>query len=668
MRADALGMFWEDTPRVRGKSERIVGPLPSWPDTGWRPPTEFPSLAGCKRIAIDTETKDIELRDRGPGVRSGGHIVGVSVGTEDGRRWYFPMRHEVEKEFNLDPTKVLAWLHHETKDRTDWEVCGANLLYDLDYLAEAGVRIRGRFRDVQIAEPLIDENRRSYSLDSISKEYLDEGKVSDDMYRWIKKAYNPPDAYARQEIYRTPPSLVGPYAEGDVDLPLRILDHQEVKLSEEGLGELFSVESRLTPLLLEMRRTGVRVDLAAADRLDRELSFKIAEAQKQLNTLAGFQVNTDAGMHLKRLFDKLGVSYPYTAPSRNFPKGQPSFTKAWLSQMAGREPACTLISEIRTLTKMQNTFVRGYIQKFTINGRIHCSFHQLKGDENGTVSGRFSSSDPNLQNIPTRDPYWGPLIRALFIPEEGERWNRHDWSQIEFRFLCHYGMGAGAEEAREMYRTDPTTDFHVWVAELCEIDRKPAKNMNFGLVYGMGEALLAYNLGISIEQARQQVFNPYHERLPFIKNTYNTASSTAQHRGYVKTIMGRRSRFELWQPSYGEKDDVGLPLHIARARYETKALKRAYTHKALNRVLQGSAGDTMKKAMVDVYESGLCDVIGVPMLTVHDELANSADESPAHQEALRELKHIMEHCVKLSVPLVAEREVGPSWGQLEAVK
>jgi DNA polymerase I-like protein with 3'-5' exonuclease and polymerase domains len=616
-------------------------------------------------IAVDVETYDPDLLTKGPGPRRDGKMVGLCIGTDDGRSWYFPFGHEVEPHLNLDRDAVLHWAKDELC-RANQPKVGANLSYDLDYLLAADIDVAGSLYDVQIAAPLLDENRRSYSLDSLSQDYLGEGKVKGALQEWVGRAYQ--DGNYRKHVWHTSPRLVGPYGEGDADLPIRLMKKFVPMLREQGLMDLFSIESRLIMPLLKMRQRGVRVDLVAAQLMDDELSERIELAQEMLNAAAGGPIDVDVNADLKRLFDREGVEYPLTE------KGNPSFGKEWL--MYHPHPACKLIIEVRKLLKYRDTFVRGYIFGMQINGRIHGQFHQLKGDENGTVSGRLSSSLPNLQNIPARDPEWGPRIRALFIPEGGEEWVRHDWSQIEYRFLAHYAQGKGADIIRDRYGADPETDYHEMTLDLVapaagwdistpplrKQRRKPVKNINFGLAYGMGENKLAADLGLD-HAAAADLFSAYHSAVPFVKHTYNLASNRAKDAGFIKTILGRRARFELWQDAR-KWNSVGVARDEALTRYGPDIV-RAYTHKALNRLLQGSAADMMKVAMVKIHESGVPSVLGCPLLTVHDELDHSAPTSAAGREAVAEVKHIMETCLPLKVPVIADEESGPNWGQVK---
>lgn len=655
MRADSIGFFWQDLPQETRGRAAYTRPVPPIPATGWMPPGEFPRLEAAKVLAIDCETKDPNLMEAGPGsIRRDGHIVGMSVGTEDGARWYFPMRHEVGGG-NMDAEQVLRWARDELTRPGQTKV-GANLMYDAEWLASEGVDITNgdpKFIDVQWQEALLDENAKSYSLETLGQKYLGEGKQSNALYEWCAQAYGgQPNGKQRANIYRAPASLVGPYAESDCDLPLRIARMQQARLESEELCGVADLENALIPMLLAMRRRGVRVDVDAGNALSDRLGAELAALQSEHG------VDMWSAKQIAARCDALGLSYPLTE------KGSPSFTAAWLKLQ--EHPFLAALNKMRGIDKLRGTFIEGHALGHLVNGRVHAQFHPLRGDNNGTVSGRFSSSLPNLQNIPSRDDTLAPLIRGLFLPDEGERWVRFDWSQIEFRLLVHYARGGGAEKARSMYRDDPTTDFHRMVSELTGIERKPAKNINFGLVYGMGVKTMAANLGRSVEATRA-LFEQYHSSLPFVKSTFDAASRIATTRGYIKTILNRRRRFELWEPRSWDEKDVACTKNVAMQKWGG-AIRRAYLHKALNSVLQGGAADIMKKAMVDIWKSGVCKVLGAPLLTVHDELDWSALKTPEAEEALRESHHIMEHCVKLRVPLRAEREEGPNWGNLKEVK
>ena len=429
-------------------------------------------------------------------------------------------------------------------------------------------------------------------------------------------------------------------------------------------------------LLVAERRIGGTGDLGARDGVDEFEQFAeqlrrigaevmaLAECLERARTVAGEQQRHQRAHHaaarLARALDRVGVVYPRTD------KGAPSFTKATLANI--KHPLVEHLLEVRRLAKMRNTFIKSYIIDSNVNGRLHGQFHPLRSDDGGTRSGRLSSSDPNLQNLPIRDDELGPLVREIFVPEDGESWARYDYSQIEYRFLVHYAVGKGAEEARARYRNDPNTDYHDMTIELIDrltgthLDRKPAKNINFGLIYGMGEPKLAADLGLDRAQAKK-LFGAYHQGVPFARETMRHAIAEAERTGMVRTILNRASYFELYEPNQRGRrssDVIALPYERAVARYGDD-VKLAFTHKALNRRLQGSAADLMKLAMVKCQAAGLFDVLK-PRLTVHDELDFSVPATLEAEEALREVGHMMENCYQLTVPLIASLERGPDWG------
>lgn len=667
MRFDSIGMFWQDTPVGRSRKD-IVRPMPPIPETGWRPPTDFPNLRFANVISVDTETYEPDF-DHGPGwARGKGHIVGVSIAVPE-KSWYFPIRHEVQTELNMDPEAVLAWLKDTLS--TNIPKVGANLIYDIGWLAEEGVDVRGELYDAQYAEALLHESE-TVALDDLGARYLGIQKETSTLYSWCNDFYGGGVKDQRKNIYRAPPSLVGPYAERDAELPLRVLELQYPKLVREQLIDVFDMERKLIPLMIKMRQTGVRVDLQRAQEVHAALREKQALKKKQLKELVGKEINVNAADSIKYAFDKFGIAYPLTAKSK-----KASFKKEFLATV--EHPIADIIQEIRKFDKICGTFIESYILGANVNGRIHCQFHQLRGEGDGTRSGRFSSSDPNLQNIPSRDEEIAPLVRSMFIPDEGHPyWRKYDYSQIEYRKLIHYAVGPGAEEARRQYIENPATDYHEWTLDLVapkanwdistkekrKHRRKPVKNINFGLIFGMGIAKLTRSLGLTDKEGRA-LFDAYHEGVPFAKPTMDFCSDYVRENGYITTILGRRSRFDTWVPDERSKDrPPALPLHLAQKVYGWK-LQRAHLHKALNRRLQGSAADLMKKAMLMCWEQGVFAETGIPKLTVHDELDFS--DPGGKDEAFAEMRRVMETAIKIRIPIIAEGDIGPNWGQLRPI-
>lgn len=642
MRGDAIGLWWEDIPEQLTRGFTGVRPLPSIPATEWTLPTEYPSLEGQGMISIDVETCDPDLRLYGSGANRGGYICGVGIGTEAGFRRYYPVRHASGE--NLPKDKVYPWLRRELKRPVP--KVGANLLYDLSYFDAEDIEMTGPYYDVQIAEPLLDETKLSYSLQNIAQDWLGEGKQQNAMLKWMLRAFGDV-RNIKGNIHRAPATVVGPYAESDVDLPLRIFALQRVELENRGLWDLFMLESRLIPLLLAMWKRGVRVDLDKAQHTYDILAVRQTETIAEIKRLTGIEPDIWAADSLAKIFNQVGVEYPLTEKT-----GKPSFRKDWLNNCT--HPAGRLIVEARRLDKFKGTFIRGYILEGHNNGRIHTSFHQLRSDDGGTVSGRFSSSNPNLQNIPIRDPELGPLTRSIFLPEMDRWWLKYDWSQIEFRLAIHHAARLklyGADVVVNQYHTDPTTDYHAIVAALTGLPRAQAKSINFGIIYGLGIASLANQLGITVEEAKK-IYGEYLRRVPFVGKLRQMAMDAASKFGFITTLSGRMRHFNMW-----ERNGEFFPHRVPGAQ-------RAFTHKALNARLQGDAADIMKTAMVQAWEAGVFaeDMLAAPHLTVHDELDMSDPLTPRSLQAGAELRHIMETCVELLVPMKVDKSSGINWG------
>ena len=486
----------------------------------------FPSLAGQGAIAIDCETFDPDLKTLGPGPHRDGFIAGIAVGTEAGYRNYYPIAHETGP--NLQKDVVLSWLSRELQ--SDVPKIGANLIYDLLFLEAAGVKVNGPFYDVQIAEPLLDENRPTYSLSSLAEKYLGEAKAEQTLGDWMVEHFGQKD---KGNIWRVPPDIVAPYAAGDVDLPLRIFARQQIELKKRGrLWELFLMESKLIPMLLAMRQRGVRVDLEKAEQLYQKLTEQQAEAVAAIKHQSGIEIAPWNACSLAKVFDHLGLQYPRTEKIK-----APSFTKAWLEHH--QHPVTDLIRRVRHLDKLRETFIKGILEKH-VDGRIFTQFNQLRSDSNGTVSGRLSSSRPNLQQIPVRSVE-GKLIRSIFIPEEGQRWFKNDWSQIEYRLIVNDAASLklpGAQAVVDKYNSDQNADFHQIVADMTGLDRYAAKTVNFGLAYGEGVAKLCASLGLSKENS-ETLLSEYHRRAPFIKHLANGWMSIVARTGQIETLLGR---------------------------------------------------------------------------------------------------------------------------------
>lgn len=674
-------MFFEEEDLGGIKRKAALRVPPAVPDTGWRPPTSFPNLSSAVVIAVDTETRELDF-DHGPGWGRGkGHIVGFSLAAVDrfGNRgkWYFPVRHEFEPEYNLDPATCFAWLKTVLETPSIPKV-GANLLYDVGWLTTENIFVQGELHDVQFAEALLHEDGE-VNLEWLGTKYLGEGKETDLLYKWLADAYGGnASSEQRENIWRSPARLAGPYAEQDADLPLRVLEKQWPLLVEQGIAEVYRMECDSIPLLTQMRLTGVNIDMGAAEQLYGELAVDINNLNEQLYQVTGIRANVNSGADLAKVFDKVGIPYPHTAV------GNPSFTKVFLNSV--EHPVAQLIRDIREHDKIRSTFIRSYILEANVNGRVHCQFHPLRGDRGGTKTGRFSSDKPNLQNIPVRT-LLGKRIRKLFIPDYGHiAWEKNDYSQIEYRMLAHYAVGPGSEEMRAAYLANPRTDYHdLTHLRLCPYMgwnpddkavmkqfRRPIKNINFGLVYGMGKkklvrSVMEYFKGTLTEQQGNALYKAYHEANPYVQATMDAAAGEVIANGYITTIQNRRARFNLWEPRHVDYDNRAKPLRFDLAiRAYGPDIIRAETHKGINYKLQGSAAEMIKKGMVRCHKEGVFDFIGVPKLQVHDELDMSvADDAPATKEAYRYMRHVLETAIPLRVPVLVDHGRGANWGAID---
>jgi len=611
------------------------------PESNWSIPEIFPKFNDNERIAIDLETYDPHLLTSGPGwATNRGHMVGVGVATKDWKG-YFPIRHEGGG--NLDEAVVLRWLQN-TLSATNREVIFHNALYDVGWLRREGVDVKGKILDTMFAAPIVDENRYSYSLDSLGQTYCgekkDESLLQDAALAW---GINP-----KAEMYKLHSKYVGPYGEQDAALTLKLYEKLKLELREQNLEPIYEMECKLIPLLLEMRWRGVRVDEQKAEEVSKNLSLQEQKLHIEIKRKYGEDVNLWANASLQKIFDKNNLPYPRTE------KGMPSFQRQWLESHEHELPQ--MIVRARKLNKARTTFIDKMISEHAVDGRIHAEAHPLRSDAGGTVSGRFSYSNPNLQQVPARDPELGTMIRSLFIPEEKCQWGLFDYSQQEPRLTVHYAnkMGLiGAKDAVTAYR-DKNADFHQIVADMANIPRKQAKNINLGLSYGMGKQKLIKELGLGDTEA-QALLTKYHEKVPFIRGLQDQCARVALDRGYIKTLAGRRCHFDLWEHKYD--DSMPLPLEEARDKYGD-VLKRSYTYKALNRLIQGSAADMTKLAMLGLWEEGI-----VPHVQVHDEVDISIED----EEQAAKVSRIMENCVELAVPLVVDTELGASWGETEEI-
>ena len=607
------------------------------PETEWVPPLSLPDLKEYSEIAIDLETRDPNLMTMGSGaIRGDGEIVGIAVAVE-GWSGYFPIAHEAGG--NMDRGLVLDWF--EEVLHTDATKIFHNAMYDVSWIRSLGFQIRGGIIDTMIAASLVNENRFSFTLDSISKEYIGMGKNEKTLAEAAKAwGVNP-----KADMWRLPAPLVGEYAERDAEVTLKLWQAMKHEITQQDLWDIFNLETNLFPCLVDMKFKGVRVDIDKAEILKKDLNSQEKIIHQKIEKLSGFPIEIYAATSIAKAFDKLKIPYDRTD------KGAPSFTKNFLATHPAELPK--LISEAREMNKASSTFI-DTILKHEHNGRIHSDINQIRSDDGGTVTGRFSYSNPNLQQIPARHKVIGPAIRSLFIPEEGCTWGCFDYSQQEPRIVVHFSSLLkleGSDMIVDQYNNGEA-DFHQMIADMAGIERKQAKTINLGLMYGMGKNKLMAELGL-LKEAAEDLIKTYHHKAPFVKMLSEEVTRRAEDSGKIRTIGGRLCHFDLWESrTFG----VNKPLPLDDAlREHGPGIKRAFTYKALNKLIQGSAADMTKKAMLALYEAG-----EIPHIQIHDEL----DISVHSREQAEKIINIMEDAVQLEVPNKVDFEEGDSWGSI----
>ena len=612
--------------------------------TEWDCPESFPDLSDAKYIAIDLETKDPDLKSKGSGAIQGhGEIVGFAVAV-DGWSGYYPIAHEGGG--NMDRRIVLEWFK---------KVCATNAvkifhnaMYDVCWIRAYGIPINGHIIDTMVMASLIDENRIWYTLNSISYDYLRE--VKDE--KALQQAAESWGIDPKKELYKLPAMYVGNYAEKDAELTLELFKVLSREISKQNLTNIFDLETQLFPCLIDMKFKGVCVDVERAHKLKKELSQQEELLLEEVKKQTGIDVQIWASRSIAKVFDNLSLSYARTEKTNS-----PSFTKNFLS--THQHPIVKNIAKAREINKAHTTFI-DTILKHQYRGRIHADINPIRSDQGGTVTGRFSYSNPNLQQIPARNKDLGPMIRSLFIPEKDHKWGCFDYSQQEPRLVVHYAATTepicfdnSVSNIVEKFK-DNSVDFHQTVADMANISRTQAKTINLGLFYGMGKAKLQAELGLNTKDEAENLFNQYHQNVPFVRDLMNYTSKTAQPSGSIGTLLGRRCRFNKWEPA---QFGMHKPMDYEEAdrTYGRGRIRRAFTYKALNKLIQGSAADMTKKAIVDLYNEGV-----IPHIQIHDEL----DISVESDDAANKIIEIMENAVSLKVPNKVDYESGKTWGDI----
>src|SRR5215467_9058981 len=607
----------------------------------------LPNYQSAAAIIVDCETSDPNLQKRGAGwATRDGFLLGVAVGIlgVPASTRYFALRHEVGANEDYDQVMRLV------KDigRLPVPKIGFNIGYDIGWLhVDPLAEFRGPYVDVMHAAALIDERRPSYSLENVGRWLVGRGKAEHELEQFAKAH----GLDAKKDLAKMPAELVGEYACADVRLTADCYSKLIPQIKEQNLTEIYKLENELIWVFYQMRKEGIRIDEEKLNSLINEYQEIEKSCISAIKLKWGVDVATWAARSVEKLCDKLGINFPRT------PKGNPSFTGDWLEEH--EHEALRLVAQARRYSKASSTFLEG-LKTFVSRGKIHAEFHQLKSDDGGTVTGRISVSHPGLQQMPSRDPQMAKAIRGLFIAGHPKRKiGSADYSQQEPRLQLHYAHMLklkGAEEAVRLFQGDPRTDYHQMTADITGIPRKDAKIINLGLAYGMGVKKLAASLGIAFEAAQEKL-NAYYQRLPWLKELQINCSIKAAERGWIRTLLGRRCRYNQWEPVNKDLFQTGqypIQLEEAQVQWPGVPLKRAFTYRGMNGLIQGSAGDQTKKAMRDLYYEHKA----LPLLQMHDELMFEVSN-------LNELNRhavVMKETVKLAVPVVVDTVVGKNWG------
>jgi DNA polymerase I-like protein with 3'-5' exonuclease and polymerase domains len=609
----------------------------------WLHPTEFPSMKGRKVVAVDLETWDSELKTMGPGwPKKLGMVVGISI--SDGNfTAYYPIAHEGGG--NMDRSAVIKYIRDICEDDSIQKVFH-NAQYDVGWLSTIDIEVKGYIHDTMIGCALLNENRYAYTLNAMCGEYLGEWKNE----KVLKEKAAELGLDPKADMYRMPAEFVGEYAEADALLTYKLHERLMIEIEKDSLEGVYDMECRLIRVIFNMTKRGIRIDMPRAMALKEKLRNKEKKYLKRMKDLTGGEVQLWSARSVANAFDRVNLEYPHTL------LGHPSFTQTFLETHKHELPR--MVTKARVLNKLQGTFIDG-ISKYIHNGRLHAHVNQIRGDDAGsgvpagTVTGRFSMYAPNLQQMPIRSEF-GSEVRKIFLPEEGEYWISADYSQQEPRLLTHFAIlnkNEGAEDVRQAFIKG--LDFHQQTADMANIPRRLAKTIGLGVMYGMGYKKMAVDLDITPMEAKAML-KEFRIKVPFMQGMLEAVMNRANQVGTIRTLLGRKCRFDLYEPNWYEPNKFHKAMPLKQAEAEYGNVKRAGTYKALNRLIQGSAADQTKKAMVDVYEK-----LGItPLLQMHDEL-NCSVKSDIEGE---DVKNIMENCIKLEVPSKVEYKVKDNWG------
>ena len=650
------------------------------------PRIEDLDLEGVDTVAIDLETYDPKLKDHGSGAIKGeGFVCGIAIAT-DKEKYYLPIAHAGTGNLSVQETwDKLDELIFQNENITK---VFHNAMYDVCWIrAATGKMLKGKLIDTMIAASVLDETRMRYSLDSLSKDYLGDVKYKYDLQQKVLDWSGGTIKNPMTNMHKLPYELVKDYAEQDVNLTLKLWRLFEKKLDEvlytnsktkktKTCRNIFELETKLFPCLVDMKFKGVKIDVQKARKIGLFLEKRRDNLINLIEKRTKVKVQIWAAASIKELLENEKITDYKKTPKSNMPQ----LPKDYLQTHSNR--FLRMIAKARECDKAKNVFIDGLLN-FVHNGRIHADINQIRSDDGGTVTGRFSMSNPNLQQIPARG-FIGKKIRELFIPEEGCKWGSFDYSQQEPRIVVHYALKLdlpGTDRLQEEFNKDDA-DFHQIVADMANIPRNTAKTINLGLFYGMGKLKLEKELNLSKQEANN-LFNNYHRQVPFVKQLSQDLINFAEEHKLLYTLGDRFCRFNKWETRDRKWNNEIMrfePVPIlteeeAKTAFKAELLEKyngkvagdymkdfiyhykpAFTYKALNRLIQGSAADMTKKAMVNLYEKGI-----LPQIQIHDELCLSIKDDKEKEIVIE----TMEKAIPLLIKNKVNCKIGNNWGSIK---
>ena len=629
----------------------------------WQVPTSFPQVPPNATIAVDTETYCEDLGDKGPQFLYGkDYVIGISLAMEDGYAQYFPIAHSANN-CNLP---VVEWFK-ELLERPDITAIGANWKFDQEGLYKLGILPKCKLVDMQVTDALLDENQTSYSLNSIAKRRGFGEKTPGEMEeQLVKQGYIKRGKPDWTMLHKLHPKYVGPYAADDARLTLLCHMQQRTEIQDQNLNDVYELESKLIPILFDMRRVGQPIDIDAADELNSTMGINLEDQFAAIvkDTNAPW-LDPFSSQSLSTWVKGLGYMPPQVLRyGKNGTNYSESVTNEWMLATENRH--IVEMAKYRQGERFRRDVIEGVLIDQSHNGRIHASWYSTRGtsfmagEDGGTRSGRLSSGSPSLQVMPSRHPEHGPILRRMFIPEQKCRFFKGDYNSQEVRIAVHFAYLlklTGAQELVARYNENPHFDYHTHVQSLLNtvlskpIDRGIAKTTGLSLQYGMGKARLADRLDMKVTET-VTFLDIFNKEIPWIKEALYKAQNIAVERGYVRSILGRRRRFDEWEnANYGAS--WSKPIADKREALITFGkVRRAGTYKAWNSVIQGSAAEMTKTAMVHLYEAGI-----LPTMSIHDELTASLET----EAKAKQMKEIMENAVKLVIPVIVDSSLADNW-------